>query len=268
MGPSLIAILSLAAVGSVPTTLPARDTADVLARGRWSVGIVDPLRIGVHEGLEVSTHPILTLLLSPNVEARVALRTGALRVTGEYGVSVPSVAMRLTSGYLFPTWGKSDHRVGWFLVPSAGVAISAGERTTWTGRFDTAIGIPIGRNDATPLDTFAPLELLFAPALTGLRHHASTFVDRAVVDWLRVRVGLDAWMMGPSEPPKSPLVFATRAGGDLRLSRSLRLSLGLIVYDSDQHRQVVERGEDRRFRRERVRSLDVYPTFDLVFTHW
>jgi hypothetical protein len=246
------------------STLAARDTADVLAPGKWSVGVVDPLRLGVRENVEIVTHPIVSLLLSPNVQARVALRTGTLRVTGEYGVSVPTVAMRLTSGYLLPSWEKSDNRVGWFVVPSVGLAVSY---ASFTARLDSAIGVPLGRNDATPLDTWAPIELIFAPALNGYRHHVGALFDHPLTTWLRVRGALDAWMIGPSDPPKSQLMFAVSAGVDARLSQRWRLALGAIAYESDQRRTVVERGADGRWQRNKVRSIDVYPTFDLIFAH-
>jgi hypothetical protein len=244
--------------------LPPRDSADVIRTGDYSVGLVDPLRIGAAKNLEIVTHPIIsTFMLSPNVQARVALRTGGLRVTGEYGLSVPTMAMRITSGFLFPSWKTSDNRVGWFVVPSVGLAVSYG---AWTGRIDSAIGVPLGRNDATPLDTFAPIELIFAPALNGYRHHVGTIVDVPVTEWLRVRGALDAWMIGPFDPPKSQLIFAASAGVDLRLSQRWRLALGAIVYESDQRRTVVER-EDGRWVRNRVRSVDVYPTLDVIFSH-
>jgi hypothetical protein len=252
MGASLVLLAALA----------ARDSADITPSGRWSVGVLDPLRIGVSKNIEINTHPIITLLLSPNVEARVALRTGKLRVTGEYGLSVPTFAMRLTSGYLLPNWKQSDNRLGWFVVPSVGLAVSYG---IWTGRIDSAIGVPLGRNDATPLDTWAPIELIFAPALNRYRHHAGMIFDQPATTWLRVRGALDAWMIGPFDPPKSQFIFAASAGVDLALGKSLRLALGGYLYNSDQRRQVVECSP--RCERKNVRSWDVYPTFDLIFSH-
>jgi hypothetical protein len=244
------------------TALSARDTADVLAPGKWSGGVVDPLRLGLTKDVEIVTHPIVSLLLSPNVQARVAFRTKGLRVTGEYGLSVPTVAMRLTSGFLVPSWERSDKHVGWFVVPSVGLAASYG---SFTARLDTAIGVPLGHNDATPLDTWAPIELIFAPALNGYRHHLGARVDHPLTEWLRVRGALDGWMIGPFDPPKSQLMFAASAGVDLRVSEHFRLALGAIVYNSDQRRTVVERGEDGRWQRTKVRSTDIYPTLDLIY---
>lgn len=250
MGASLILLAALS----------ARESADITPRGHWSVGLLDPLRVGVSESVEVNTHPIIDLLLSPNLETRVAFRTGKLRVTGEYGLSVPTFAMRLTKGFLIPEWKTSDNRLGWFVVPSVGLAVSAG---IWTGRLDSAIGVPLGRNDAQPLDTWAPIELIFAPALNRYRQHAGMILDQPATSWLRVRGALDAWMIGPFDPPKSQMIYAASLGADVALGKHFRLALGGILYNSDQRRQVVECAP--RCQRKNVRSWDVYPTVDLIF---
>lgn len=246
--------------------LPARSTADVLEPGHWSVGVFDPFRIGVSKDVELVTHPILDALLSPNLEARVLLsRQGTLRVTGEYGFSVPTVAMRLTQGYLFPTWKTSDNRVGWFFVPSFGLAVSQGERTVWTGRLETTVGIPIGRNDAKPLDAWAPLDLLLAPPLTGYRSHLMAAIDHPLLPWMRGRLSLDGWLIGPSDPGRSQVLFGGSAALDLRTSQRSTLTLGAVLYDYDQHREEVVRGDDGRWQRKRVRNVDVWPMVDFVY---
>src|SRR5262245_24188287 len=102
--------------------IPARDTAVLLAPGQWSVGLISPLQVGVGAGLEFDSAVVPWFLLSPNGALRVALRQGDFAVTGEYGLSIPTGAMYLLQGYLFPTWEKSESRVGWFVVPSAGLA--------------------------------------------------------------------------------------------------------------------------------------------------
>ncbi|MBM4363995.1 MAG: hypothetical protein FJ104_15045, partial [Deltaproteobacteria bacterium] len=221
--------LALALLLAAPAAraLPARSSANVLEPGRWSVGAIDPLRLGVGSGVELATHPLLDLLLSPNLEARVLLRRrGALRVTGEYGLSVPTFAMRLTQGYLFPSWERSAARVGWFVVPSTGLAVSYGRRTIATGRLETAVGVPIGRNDATPLDTWAPLELLLAPALTGFRSHVMLEIDHPLAPWLGGRASVDGYRIGPSETPRSQFLFGATAALDLRTSERTTLTLG------------------------------------------
>jgi hypothetical protein len=262
----LVAVAAVLLTASSAQALPARSTADTLAPGRWSVGALDPLRLGVTHELELVTHPVLDLLLSPNLEARVAfVRRGPLRVTGEYGVSVPTYAMRLTQGYLFPAWKTSDARVGRFVVPSTGLAVSYGERTVWTGRMEVAAGIEIGRNDAKPLDTWAPLELLLAPPLTGQRSHLMLGVDHPILPWLRGRLSLDGWRIGPSEPPRSPLLFGGSAALDVQTSQRTMLTLGAVVYDYDQRRTEIVRGADGRWTRERVRSVDVWPMIDFVY---
>lgn len=257
------------AVGLCATSahaLPARNTADVLPEGHWSVGAFDPLRVGVTPDVELVTHPVLDLLLSPNLEVRVVLaRLGSLRITGEYGLSLPTFAMRLTQGYLFPSWKTSNDRVGWILVPSSAIAVSHGERTVVTGRLEVAAGIPLGRNDAKPLDAWAPLELLLAPALTGFRSHVMLGVDHPILPWLRGRASLDYWRIGPSEPTRSPFLFGGSAALDLKTSERTTLTLGAVVYDYDQHRTEVVRGDDGRWQRKRVRNVDVWPMIDFVY---
>lgn len=245
--------------------LRARETADLVGKGHGAVGLFEPLRIGVRDDVEVVTHPWLDLALAPNVATRVALRRGPIRVAGEYGLSVPTGGMRLLGGYLFPSWETSERRVGWFVVPSVGVAVSTGTRGIATARLDTAVGIPLGRNDATPLDGYAPIELALAPALHGTRTHAGLAYDHPVTPWLRVRGGLDAWLLGGARvsPPKSPWIFAAWIGADVALSRAVRIAVGAILYDHDQRRKDVVR-EDGRWRRVPVRSRDVHPTLDVV----
>lgn len=261
-----LAGLSLGLLSTPASALPARSTADIVEPGRWSIGAFDPLRVGVTHDVELVTHPVLDLLLSPNLEARVVMaRRGSLRVTGEYGVSVPTYAMRLTQGYLFPAWKTSDNRVGWFVVPSTGLAVSYGEATVWTARLEVAAGIKVGRNDARPLDTWAPLELLLAPPLTGYRSHLTLGVDHPFLPWLRGRASLDGWIIGPSDPPRSRFLFGGSAALDLKTSERTTLTLGAIVYDYDQHRTEVVRGDDGRWQRKRVRNVDVWPMIDFVY---
>jgi len=242
-------------------------TADVLDKGRWSFGLMSPLRIGLGKRLEVDTQIVPWLLLSPNASLRMDLgRLGrGIRATGEVGLSVPTGAMWLTQGYLFPTWASSDGRVGWFVVPSAGLWISGGDRGVWTTRLETTVGIPLGESDATPLESYAPLELLFAPLLNRFRTRIGGAYDYALLDWLRARVELNGYMIGKSPyPPRSPFYFSAEAAVVLGLGSRVSLALGAILYNYDQREQVLETGDDGRLHRVGVRSNDIFPTLDLV----
>src|SRR5262245_30224974 len=133
--------------------IPARDTARLVPAGSFALGIFQPLQIGVARGLELDAGAVPWFLLSPNAALRVHLGDlGGATFTGEYGLSMPTGAMRILQGYLFPTWATSDSRVGFYLVPSAGISASAGSRGVLTGRLDTSVGVPLGRSDARPLE--------------------------------------------------------------------------------------------------------------------
>jgi len=247
--------------------MPARDAARVLDKGRWRVGLLSPLQVGIGKGMEVDTQIVPWFLLSPNASLRVKLGelSPGITATGEYGLSVPTMGMRMLQGYLFPTWMNSSERVGFFVVPSAGLMISGGTRGVWTGRLETAAGIPLGRNDATPLETYAPIELLFAPALNGFRARLGGAYDHAIFDWLRAKAALDLYMIGASPyPPRSPLYLSAALGVEVGLGRHVRVALGGVWYNYDQRAQVIEKGDDGRLHRVGVRSNDVYPTLDLI----
>ncbi len=259
-------LFSHGAFAREPERVPV-DSALQRTRG-MSIGVFDPLRIALTPRLELVTHPLLWLALDPNARLRVAwLRTRRFALSGEYGLSLPTQTLRFTKGFLFPSWDKSDANVGWVLVPSASVSASwmqgAGVLTATTG---TALGLQMGRNDATPLDTYAPLELLTAPVTSGFRHHLGAQYDLALWESLHVRVGVDThWLGAGPAPRRSPWVHSARVALDVYPSSSWRLSFGAIVYDYDQRRTEVRLDDDGFSVRERVRSREIWPTFDLVY---
>ena len=265
-GSVLFAGLSLSFSEAFAQPMPARDTARVLPSGSWRAGLFAPLGIGVGHGVEVSTSVIPFFMLAPNAGVRVELgRLGPATIAGEYGLALPTPAMRLLGGYLFPSFANGLGQVGWSLVPSFGVAASAGERGVFTGRLDTAIGVPLGDTSVHSLETFAPVELIFAPTLNGVRLHLGGAYDYALLDWLRARGGIHGYMIGASPyPSRSPFYFAAELSLEVRLGSYVRLSLGGIYYNSDQRATALETGADGRLHRVAERSNDVYPTFDLI----
>ena len=263
---ALLAAAAFAVPSRAAEPLPARDTATTVPSGRWSIGVFDPLRVGLTDRVELTTHPAFDLLLSPNAAARVVWKDGSsLRVVGEYGFSVPTMSMRwLGQGYLFPSWEEGGGRVGWFVVPSAAAVIAGGTRGIWTVRSETAVGIGIGPNDATLPESWAPLDLVLAPALTGLRTRAGFAYDHPLADWLRIRGSVDGYMVGKTfAPSRSNLYVVGQIAFDLALGRHARLVLGVSAFDSDQHRTEVIC--EPRCRRERRRSLDFFPVLDFVW---
>lgn len=259
--------------------LPARDTADVGPRGSWSVGVFNPLRIAVHEGLELQTHPLL-FFVAPNVEARFALVRSPLRLTAEAGLSMPTLAMRLVKGYLFPTWDTSQNDIGWMLIPRAGLLLSGNVLThdVWTLRADAAFRVALGPHSATPLNSFlTPLDLVLAAPLTGFRSRVGGAYDHAFNERLRLRGELNLYVTGSQGRLRdsgvdvgpiasiSPLVLTAHVGVDIAVFQHSRITAGVLWANADQGATRVVEGADGFSERVRVRSNDFLPTLDFIW---
>ncbi len=264
---SLLVAALLGARTSAAEPLAARDSAALVRPGRATMGVFDPLRIGVTDRVEIDTHPILDLALAPNAIVRWAARRSTVSLTGEYGFSVPTMPMRYLQGYLFPSWDSGGGQIGWTVVPDVGFVLSVGEKNVLSLRADTAFGIRLQHSDAEAPHIFAPVELWFAPATRGLRSHGGVAYDHAITDGLRVRGSVDMYFLGSrGNAPVSPLVYALSGGIDGRLGARARLRVGLVLYDIDTHRTDVIKGDDGFSRREAVRNRDLFPTADLIVT--
>lgn len=259
--------------------LPARDTADVGPRGSWSVGVFNPLRIAVHEGLELQTHPLL-FFVAPHVDARFALVRSPLRLTAEAGLSMPTLAMRLVKGYLFPSWETSQNDIGWMLIPRAGLLLSGNvlAHGVWTLRADAAFRVALGPHSATPLNSFlTPLDLVLAAPLTGFRSRVGGAYDHAFNERLRLRGELNLYVTGSQGQlivsgqdvgpiaPISPLVLTAHVGVDLAVFQHSRITAGVLWANADQGATRVVEGADGFSERVRVRSNDFLPTLDFIW---
>jgi len=260
----VLALCALPAAAGAAPPFPSLSDAGLLAPGRWSVGLVAPLRIGLDSLIELDTHVISWFLLAPNVQLRFRhVDSDRLRLSSHLGLSLPTGAMWLLRGYLFPSWESSERKIGWFVVPELGVAASTGRRLVVTASASLAVGVLAGRNEATPPETYAPLELVFAPALSGHRATLQLSADYALVRWLRLRLETTVHHTGQGEQPRSPWVVALSGGVDVAIRR-WRLCLGATYYNYDQRAQELRRDGDT-WRREGVRSNDVFPSLDVVY---
>lgn len=276
----VLIVLSLSTARAEESTRTAWDTADVGHKGAWSVGLFNPLRYAMADGLEIEVHPVV-FLTAPHATVRVAHTTGNdLRITGEYGLSVPTFGMRLTQGFLFPTWAEKKEQIGWFVVPSAGVAVSGGaaNAAVWTARADLAVGIPVGANSATPQHSFlAPLDLLFAPQLTGYRAHLGGAYDLPLSARVRAHVELNLFHVG-SDPDLvvngrnvgplrqlSRVLVTSHAGVDIALFERSRVGLGVYLANYDQGAVSVTADASGFAQVDRVRSWNIIPTIDFIW---
>ena len=69
----MIFCLSLMLPNAFSAQLEPRETATVLPNGTQQVGVFSPLRLGLGNGLELQTHPVLNLL-SPNLSIKKELQ--------------------------------------------------------------------------------------------------------------------------------------------------------------------------------------------------
>jgi hypothetical protein len=264
---AVLAVAVLAAAGAARAELPplaARDNAYTAPAGGLSFGVWNPLRYAVSDRVELSVHPLL-FFVAPHLQAQVRhLALGGWQVSGLYGLALPSPAMRLLQGHLFPSWDRGGGEVGWTVVPSGGLLASRGARAAavTTLRADVAVGVPLVQTDARPLDTLAPLDLLFDPVLAGYRARVGAGYDRALGRRWRWRVLADVYLHGVDEDlPPGPLrhlTFRAGAGLDVALGRRTRLVLGLYAWNDFQH-AVDEAGDP-------VRSNLFLPVIDLLWS--
>lgn len=290
MSRALALVLVLASV-ALAQPRPARDTADVGDRGSWSVGVFNPLRIAVHDRVELEANP-LVFFVAPHVNARFAILKGAkadpaegvrprgLRLTGELGLSLPTFAMRLMKGWTFPSWSTSSDDVGWMLVPRLGLLLSGDVLThdVWTVRADAAVRVPLGANHATPMSSFvAPLDLLLAAPLTGLCTRLGGAYDHAFGERLRLRGEFNVYVTGGQGDllvasadvgplaAINPVILTAHVGLDIAVFKQSRVTVGALWANYDQGQTVVVADADGFSKRVPVRSNNFLPTVDYIW---
>ncbi len=257
-----------------------RETSFAPAAGHWSVGVFNPLSIQISDDWSLRTHP-LAFLAAPHLEAQQSWITGddwALR--GVYGLAVPSWATQFEPpfglrGYLAPLClvseaeperGGKCEQDGWVLAPKLGAQYSRGSRWVLTVEADLAVGVLVSGERPRPLDTYAPLELLFAPMTHQYRAHAGARVSGLLSPQLVAMAEVDLYRVGAVDS-QSPWTFSLYAGLDWLFTRTFRATAGVIYWNDDQGAMVLTKDAGGFSRKEMVRSHDVYPTFDLIWAY-
>lgn len=119
-----------------------RGTADTLEKGRLTVGVFAPAMVGVTDSLTIASHPVLDLLLVPNLDIRLRLRGDDVWVFSGYGGYIQGFQPVESSGVAGRTsLGVMATR---YLVDR--VALTAG--VGWSGRIDRTVSIVKTRNAA------------------------------------------------------------------------------------------------------------------------
>lgn len=281
--------MTLRPLPTLADVLSPRETADVGAKGSYSLGLFNPLRWALWDGVEVEAHP-LVFISAPHVTARVRhLDANGWRIAGEYGFGLPVFAWTRArplgvSGDLVPSCKVADDdakasrwcdRPGWILVPSLGVAISKGfqdaagaERGIATLRFDVSKGFTVAGHAGAPLAAWAPVDVQLAPWIGQGRGRLRLGYDHAVVDGLRLRgeAGLH-YTTQADDDDRSPWTASLYAGVDVRTSTHTRLTLGAMYWNSDMHGITIMRDSEGYATVQRVRNHEVWPTFDVIWTY-
>ena len=279
----------LIATTALATPRPARDTADVGNTGTWSVGIFNPLRVSFHNRFELEAQPIL-FFVAPHLNARFAILkppvvNGELpmgvRLTAEAGLSMPTFGMRLMKGFFFPSWLTSTNDIGFMLIPRVGLLVSGDFFTldVLTFRIEGSMRIPMGPNSATPLNSFlAPLEIAMAAPLTGFCGRMGAAYDHAFGERLRLRGEVNLYVTGQQGSltvegtnvgplaPISPYIFTAHLGLDIAVFEQSRITIGALFANYDRGETKVVTGADGFSERVRVRSNNILPTLDYIWS--
>jgi hypothetical protein len=276
---SALMLATLAAMSADADPRVARNTADIGPKHSYSVGVFAPLTIALTDRLELQAHP-LVFFVAPHMTARFALIQSSIRLTGEATLSVPTFAMRLTKGFLFPTWANSANQIPFMVVPRLGAVLSGGARTerVWSASADFAMRVPFGVVNAGPLDSFlAPLDLLFAAPLTGYVGRVGGAYDVPFGQFLRARLEANVHVTGASNrlvvgqqdvgplANLSPWFFTAHLALDISVGKSSRLSVGAWYGNYDQGASVVVPIGNGISDRVRVRSNNILPTIDFIW---
>jgi len=136
--PVLLTILLLAGPGRAwerPTEL-VHGTARVLEKGEMIIGILTPLGYGVHERVTVFTHPILDLLLTPNVWFRFDLWSDdAWAVALDTGYQQSFLSVAAGGGVVYPGYLQAGV-AGSFAVHKLQITLATGYEGRFSGRDD------------------------------------------------------------------------------------------------------------------------------------
>lgn len=293
---TLIAVLASTGIARADsfnyTHLQPRETAKVLAPGEWQVGVFNPLRLGL-DWLEVEVHPLL-LLAAPQVDVKIPLTASlpdAWQWTAQVGLGVPTMAWRLAkpfglAGDLVPSCKVAEHdaasaascqRPGWLIVPKVGVwasrefghSAASDGYSALTLHAEIASGFAFSGQAAPPLDAWAPVDVQLAPYVGRTRAQLRVAYDQLLMPWLRLRGELGGyWISRPvGDAALSTLTASVYVGLDVRITAHARLTLGAMAYDIDRHQQKTEKTADGFDTYTYVRSREVWPTLDFIWSY-
>jgi len=258
--------------------LRARDTADVLNKGSWSVGVFNPVEYSLSDTFALRGN-IWPVGRYPVVDVRHALLKGSWRVSGEYGLGLPGLALGGATplgvkGDMFPACKVAAHDAsqdkwclapGFTVVPRLGVVASTGDKHVTTARLDVQYGLALSGDRGQPLDAFPPLDLAWASATNGWKVRVGGRYDRAITDRIRATGEANFHLAAATPAPeRSPWTLSAHLGADIGVGSHSRFTIGVMWFNSDQRAtELIDKGG--YVVREAVRSNDFYPTIDFIW---
>ena len=245
----------------------------------WHVGLFNPLRYQVNETWSLQGHPMVAIA-HPSIEVHQRLaETNQWRLNAHYGLSLPSQSLRNEvpiglRGYLTPSClveaAESERNTGcreagWSIAPAFGVRYSHRGFFTYTIDADVTYGLMLNGERPTPLDTYAPLEIVYAPLTHRHRSHLGVRAHHQWSGGAAYAFEFDVYRLGQVDD-RSPWVYTAYTGIDFALGKTTSMTLGLIYWNSDQRAMKLEKDADGFVSKRLVRSHDFYPTFDVLWS--
>ena len=264
----------------VPANAMPRDTAFSKPQHSWSVGIFNPLRYQLSEDWAIEGHPLVELAHPHATVDHTWARGERWALTGRYGLSVPSFSLRFgipfgLKGYLSPTCAVSEAEPdrnldcgqrAWALAPLIGARYSWGRTWVVTTEVDVAVGLILSGHRPLPLDTYAPLDLVYAPLTRTHRTHFGMRVGRQIQPWLTLSADMNIYIMGGTGG-RSPWTVSGYIGADFHVTAHLTMTVGGMYFNHDQRAMELVTDSDGFSRKEWRRNHDLYPTIDLIWSY-
>lgn len=266
--------------------LHERDSAFAPRIGSWSIGIFNPLKIQINDEIGIETHPLVALIIAPNLKVwqRVWSKNN-MRLQGMYGLSTPSWSLQRNIPFGLASYLSSScqvneaepnrapescQRPGFDFVPQLGARLSGEQgKGIWSLEADLAYGFMINGSRPTPLDSYAPIEIAYAPSTQHYRAHLGMKYSQLLHPRLAISLAADLYLTGQADPAimpeKEPLSVSSQLSFDWATSRHTSLTFGAIMWVSDQRAFELIEDEQGFVKKESVMSFDIFPTLDFLW---
>ena len=212
-------------------------TADVLPENRMEFGVFAPLRYGLSDSVELSTHPLLNVLM-PNLALKVRwLQSGDVTVSSRHNLTYPSGLFNFLSKDgamgILPKEADIPHIIG--LTTEGLVSWKASDLVLVTGKASVMVAARVGETNLPTMD----LPLVFPRTAAYLRGWSATFgVDTRLTlsDAFALNFDLDFFLLPTKRAPyhvEHSGMVAWKIKPDLRLSAGYKVVYGRYPFGGE-----------------------------------